>query len=99
MYDFYPYDVIEIESTEALRRRIEQGQSLQNVVVQGVDLTSTPVERLLTSVSAENAFFLGCELSEAAEQHVRETGGTLFPEFVGVPFQPYRASLYTPMSS
>ena len=97
MYDFYPYDVIEIESTEALRRRVEQGQSLQNVVVQGIDLTSPPVERLLTSVSAENAFFLGCELSEAAEQHVRETGGTLFPEFMGVPFQPYRASLYTPM--
>jgi len=35
-------------------------------------------------------------LSQATEQHVRDTGGTIFPGFVGVPFRPYRSSLYTP---
>ena len=96
MYDFYPYEVTEIESTEALRRHVEQRQSLQNVVVQGVDLTGSAMEVLLTSVSAEDACFLGCELSETAEQHARDTGGTIFSGFVGVPFRPYRSSLYTP---
>ena len=88
MYDFYPYEVTEIESTEALRRHVEQGQSLQNVVVQDVDLTGSTVERLLTSVSVEHACFLGCELSEAGEQHVRKTRRTIFSGFVGVPFRP-----------
>ncbi len=96
MYDCCPYDVTEIESTGALRQHLQQGRPLQNVVVQGIDLASSDVEALLTSVPAEDACFLGCELSDAAEQHVRETGGTIFPGFVGVPFRPYRSALYTP---
>ncbi|MFB6279528.1 MAG: hypothetical protein ABEK75_08475, partial [Salinibacter sp.] len=72
MYDCCPYDVTEIESTGALRRHLQQGRSLQNVVVQGINLAGSDVEALLTSVPAEDACFLGCELSDAAEQHVRE---------------------------
>ena len=96
MYDCCPHDIIEIESAEALRRHIAQEESLRNTAVQGIDLTAPDIDAALTSVSAEDACFLGCELSEAAEEHVRETGGTVFPGFVGVPFRPYRSSLYTP---
>ncbi len=96
MYECCPYEVIEIESIEALRRHLKQEGSLQNVVVQGIDLAGSDVEESLAAVSAEDACFLGCQLSDAAEQHVRETGGTIFPGFVGVPFRPYRAALYSP---
>lgn len=96
MYDCCPHDLTELESTEAFLRHIEDTRSLKNTAVQGVNLTDTDVEAALTSVSAEDACFLGCDLSEAAEQHIRETGGTIFPGFVGVPFRPYRSSLYTP---
>ena len=96
MYDCCPYEITEIESAEALLRYIDQEHSLKNVAVQGVDLTAPTVEAALTSVSAEDACFLGCQLSDKAERHVRETGGTIFPGFVGVPFRPYRSSLYTP---
>ncbi|MFB6273350.1 MAG: LOG family protein [Salinibacter sp.] len=96
MYECCPHEVIEIESTEALRRHLDREDSLRNVVVQGIDLASSDVEAALTAVPAEDACFLGCQLSDAAEQHVRETGGTIFPGFVGVPFRPYRASLYSP---
>jgi len=96
MYDCCPYEVIEIESLEDLRRHIEQERSLENAVVQGLDLTASSIESLLAGVSAEDACFLGCELTDAAEAHIRESGGTIFPGFVGVPFRPYRASLYTP---
>lgn len=96
MYECCPYHVREIESAEALRQHIEQARPLKNVAVQGVDLTAPDVEAALTSVPAEDACFLGCQLSEAAKQHVRETGGTIFPAFVGLPFHPYRASLYSP---
>ncbi|WP_103029641.1 LOG family protein [Salinibacter altiplanensis] len=96
MYDCCPHDLTELESTEALLRHIEHERSLKNTAVQGVDLTAADAEATLTSVSAEDACFLGCTLSDAAEEHVRETGGTVFPGFVGVPFRPYRSSLYTP---
>jgi hypothetical protein len=96
MHECCPVHVTEIESAEALHRHIERGHSLQNVVVQGADLTDPDVEAAVTSVPAEDACFLGCQLSEAAEKHVHNTGGTVFPAFVGLPFRPYRASLYTP---
>ncbi|WP_251979533.1 LOG family protein [Salinibacter ruber] len=96
MYDCCPHDLTELKSTEAFLRHIEDTRSLKNTAVQGVNLTDTDVEAALTSVSAEDACFLGCDLSEAAEQHIRKTGGTIFPGFVGVPFRPYRSSLYTP---
>jgi predicted Rossmann-fold nucleotide-binding protein len=96
MYDCCPRDVTELESAEALLRYIEQARSLQDIAVQGVDLTAADVDAALTSLPAEGAYFLGCTFSDAGEQHVRETGGTIFPGFAGVPFRPYRASLYTP---
>jgi predicted Rossmann-fold nucleotide-binding protein len=96
MYECCPTRVVEIESAAALRAHIDETNSLKDVVVQGLDLTDATTETALTSVSAEDACFLGCRFSEAAEQHVRETGGTVFPAFVGLPFTPYRSSLYTP---
>jgi len=96
MYDCCPHEITEIESADALLRYIDQEHSLKNVAVQGVDLTAPDVEAALTSVSAEDACFLGCQLSTNAERHVRKTGGTIFPGFVDVPFRPYRSALYTP---
>lgn len=96
MHDLDPRRVTEIESAEGLLRHIEATGGLQNVAVQGIDLTGQDADAALTSVPAEDAFFLGCRLSDAAERHVRETGGTIFPAFRELPFHPYRASLYTP---
>jgi predicted Rossmann-fold nucleotide-binding protein len=96
MYECCPSHLTEIESIAELRRHVNSQGDLRNVVVQGLDLTGEAAEAVLTSVDAEDACFLGCRLSEAAEAHVRTTGGTVFPAFVGLPFNPYRASLYTP---
>ncbi|PQJ35157.1 hypothetical protein BSZ35_11625 [Salinibacter sp. 10B] len=96
MYECCPSQLTEIESLEALRHHVNTHGNLKNVVLQGLDLTSDAAETVLLSVDVEDACFLGCRLSAAAERHVRETGGTVFPAFVGLPFNPYRASLYTP---
>lgn len=87
---------IEIETVEALTAHVEQGEGLRGVVVQGLDLTRADVAQALRSVSAAEAFFLGCRLTPEVEQHIRQTGGTIFPVFEGLPFNPYRAALYTP---
>ena len=96
MYECCPSRVVEIESPAALRAHVEEAESLRDVVVQGLDLTEAATEAALTSVPAEDACFLGCRFTDAAEEHVRRTGGTIFPAFVGLPFNPYRSSLYTP---
>jgi predicted Rossmann-fold nucleotide-binding protein len=96
MYECCPTHLTEIESVDALLRHVEATGDLQEVVVQGLDLTDEPAEAVVTSVSTEDACFLGCRLTEATENHVHETGGTVFPAFVGVPFNPYRGALYTP---
>lgn len=96
MYECCPSQLTEIESIDAFRRHVNTHGDLENVVVQGLDLMSDAADAALMSVEAEDACFLGCRFSSAAEAHVRETGGTIFPAFVGLPFNPYRSSLYTP---
>ena len=96
MYECCPARVIEIESTPELRRHIEAVGHLSDVVVQGLDLRTDGVGDAVRSVSAENACFLGCKLSPEVEAHIQQSGGVIFPAFVGVPFNAYRAALYTP---
>jgi predicted Rossmann-fold nucleotide-binding protein len=86
----------EIESIEALVQRLQGGGTLADVVVQGLDLRSPSVVALLETVSADGAHFLGCRLSPMVERHIRSTGGTIFPAFHGLPFNPFRSSLYSP---
>jgi len=64
--------------------------------VQGLDLRIDGVGDSIRSVSAENACFLGCKLNAEIETHIQQSGGVIFPAFVGIPFNAYRAALYTP---
>jgi predicted Rossmann-fold nucleotide-binding protein len=86
---------IEIESVEELVSHIEEESNLRGVAIQGLDLSSPTIESTLLSHSGRGAHFLGCALSEKAESHIRSTGGTIFPDFKGLPFNAYRSSLYT----
>lgn len=96
MYECCPAHTIELESPEALRQHVKTAGHLRDAVVQGLDLRTDGLGDVVRSVSAENACFLGCKLSTAVETHIQQTGGVIFPAFVGVPFDAYRASLYTP---
>ena len=91
-----PTDAIEIESTEALRAHLERVSHLRNTILQGLDLRADGLADVLHTVPAEGAYFLGCRLPTDLAQHIRQTGGTIFPVFDDVPFAPYRAELYTP---
>lgn len=67
--------------------------TLRGVRLQSVDLTGRT--DALRALKAEGAVFLGCALEPEAIVHMRETGGLVFPPVPGVPFDPYRATLYT----
>ncbi len=87
---------IEVESVAALLAHVEQAGHLRGVVVQGLDLTRADASQALLAVSAEEAHFLGCRMTPPVQQHIRRSGGTIFPVFEDLPFNPYRAALYTP---
>ena len=67
--------------------------SAEPIAVQGLNLCER-TEALLGREWPKTTF-LGCAMSVAAEQHVNETGATVFPIFEGLPYEPYRGSLYT----
>lgn len=96
MADARPTDATEIESPEALQAHLDRTGHLRDVVIQGLDLRTGPLADRLCGLPARDAYFLGCRLSPELEQHVRATGGTIFPVFEDVPFDPYRTTLYTP---
>ena len=95
MYECCPTDAVEIESAPQLVGYIESYGHMRNVVVQGLDLRPDAHAAAVRGVSAEDACFLGCRMAPSTEDHIRESGGTIFPAFTGIPFHPYRGSLYT----
>jgi predicted Rossmann-fold nucleotide-binding protein len=70
------------------------GHALDNVVVQNLDFRGSGIK--WNDYSIERTVFLGCTFENrqtAAELVAR--GALLFPEFRGLPYDPYRQSLYT----
>ncbi len=95
--------MIEIESLEQFDRaatRAESGSSkgtkgsMRSWQVQGVDLS----ERVdvLGRLDPRGALFLGCTIPEDTASRLRAGGALLFPAVPDVPFDPWRAHLYTP---
>jgi predicted Rossmann-fold nucleotide-binding protein len=62
--------------------------------VQAVDLTERGWE--LRAAEVTDAVFLGCVLTESVAADLRQRGALVFPPVPQLPFDPYRATLYTP---
>ncbi|WP_224361767.1 LOG family protein [Hyalangium versicolor] len=84
----------EIETLEAFERHLRSGASLRGVVLQGLDLRG--FSRELASVVLAGSVFLGCQLEQESLQAALSQGAMVFPPFLGLPYLPYRSSLYTP---
>lgn len=86
--------MVEIESLAAFEQHLSSGRSLANVILQGLDLTGQT--RTLRSADLTGTVFLGCVLEKEALQAVLSHGAMVFPPFSGLPYSPYRGSVYTP---
>ncbi len=84
--------MIEIHTLEEFDGHIERAQSLEGVVVQGVDLSDR--SRQIRGVSCVGGTFLGCRLIGDALEHVVDGGAVVFPRLPAIPFDPYRPHLY-----
>ena len=89
-----PPGVTEIETIEAFERHLRSGAHLSNVVIQGLDLRRYTAA--LATAELASTVFLGCELEMEALSAALAHGALVFPPISGLPYQPYRGSLYSP---
>lgn len=82
----------EIESIADFDLAVQSG-SLTGCRVQAVDLTTRA--QALASVVTRGAVFLGCAMLPETAAHVQTAGALVFPRVPGLPFDPYRARLYS----
>ena len=73
---------------------ISRSGTKEPLAIQGVDLRDRT--EALIAHQWPKATFLGCPMSPEADRHVASSGATVFPEFEGLPYNPYRGALYTP---
>ena len=82
-----------ITSVAAFDALVQTSETTAPYAIQGVDLCAR-TEALLAH-DWPHTTFLGCAMTVTGEEHVAATGATIFPEFEGLPYNPYRGSLYT----
>lgn len=87
----------EIESLEEFDSVLSWMQAhratLEGWLVQDVDLSQR--SDALAGIDPSGVVFLGCTFAAGVEQQVRARGGLVFPRLPQLPFNPYRASLYS----
>ncbi|QSZ50906.1 LOG family protein [Arthrobacter sp. D5-1] len=85
---------LDIESVVQFRHLVTAGAGTMNGWhAQSLDLRGHARE--LKSMDAQGAIFLGCTFDDGVEESLRRRGALIFPKLHGVPFDPYRNSLYT----
>ena len=86
---------LEVESLASFDRLVAAGAvAMHGWHAQSLDLRGRTTA--LESLDVEGAIFLGCTFDPGVEDGLRRRGALIFPRLEGVPFDPYRARLYTP---
>jgi predicted Rossmann-fold nucleotide-binding protein len=86
---------LDVEDLASFDRLVSAGaEEMDGWHAQSLDLRgrSTALDR----IRVEGAIFLGCIFDEGMEDALRRRGALIFPRLEGVPFNPYRAGLYSP---
>ncbi|MBW4094269.1 MAG: Rossmann fold nucleotide-binding protein [Acidobacteria bacterium] len=85
---------LEVESLARLDHLLEAGStSLQSWHIQSLELSQRSAQ--LRSTDPTGAVFLGCTFAPGDEDWLRAHGALIFPVLPGLPFNQYRAQLYT----
>ncbi|WP_353711337.1 Rossmann fold nucleotide-binding protein [Arthrobacter sp. K5] len=86
---------LEVDSIARFDRLVSAGaRAMHGWHAQSLDLRGRGAA--LAALDAEGAVFLGCTFDPGVEASLRSRGALIFPRLTGVPFNPYRAGLYTP---
>ena len=86
--------MLEIHTLTELTDHLEAGRSLENVVVQSVDVSS--VASRISDAAVNNTLFLGCDMPDDIICSVVKRGASVFPNLNDrLPFNPYMPTLYS----
>lgn len=84
----------EIHDEATFMRFLESATSLANVVVQNLDLR--PHAAALRALDVRDGVLLGCEIEPIDLADAVTRGALVFPRLRGLPYEPWRTTLYTP---
>ena len=88
-------DTVRVREVDSLAELAEVGSVLGGVVLQGLDLARASFD--LDAVDVTGATFLGCRLGDRqGEAGLVARGATVLPPFRGLPYDPFRTTLYSP---
>jgi len=91
MKKFNPsHPVREIHSYKEL---LNAGYNLRGATIQSIDFTGLEINWY--ALDLEHTAFLGCNLSTEEKILITERGGLVFPKLKGLPYKPYRTTLYS----
>jgi hypothetical protein len=83
-----------ISEIEDITQLLAQQSSLSNKAIQGLDLSQTQID--WKAVDLHDTLFLGCKFADLEDECiVKRQGAYVFPRIEGLPYNPYRAKLYT----
>ena len=86
---------LEVESLDSFDRLVAAGaRTMQGWHAQSLDLRGRTAQ--LEAMNPQGGIFLGCTFDDGVEDSLRSRGALIFPKLEAVPFNPYRARLYTP---
>ncbi len=91
---WYRLAMREINDAAELARVLDAGEPLAEVVIRGLDLRTGAAP--LIERSLEGTVLLGCLLEPHDLARAVIAGALVFPPLPQLPYQPWRASLYTP---
>lgn len=92
MRKFKPNKETLITEIETLQHFLQNGKSLKNCTLQGLDLK--PLKINWHMLAFENTTFLGCQLDLDEEMLLRQKGAYIYLAPKGIPYQPFRHRLY-----
>lgn len=79
---------------EDLTQLVAQQHSLRNKAIQGLDLSQLQID--WKAIDLHETIFLGCTFAQLEDECIaRRRGAYIFPRIDGIPYNPYRANLYT----
>ncbi|MET4621713.1 putative Rossmann-fold nucleotide-binding protein [Arthrobacter sp. 2762] len=85
---------LDVESIVHFDKLVTSGAgSMHGWHAQSLDLRGR--SRELKMMDPQGAIFLGCTFDDGIEESLRSRGALIFPKMRGVPFNPYRGTLYT----
>lgn len=94
MHESHHGRVLAVDSLEQFDALVAAGATeMSGWRLQDLDLTGR--SEALRSLDPAGALFLGCDIERADERSIRDRSGIIFNEVPGMPFNAYRASLYT----